>query len=120
MKVSVLSMNDQKEKVSFQSEAIQEDNKIQFEDKSYPNTQIILSLLEESILLERSGDVQMHMHFHPQEITDGWYRNKEGLQFDYQVQTMDILRKNNKIKVTYILFLDHSPISTTTFQITFF
>ncbi|MDE7162203.1 MAG: DUF1934 domain-containing protein [Anaeroplasmataceae bacterium] len=120
MLVSFLSFNDDNTKTSFQSEGRRKGNVIQFEDKSYPNTRIKLTLLESSVLLERFGDVQMLMLFSLEKETKGFYTNAEGLEFEYTIHTKEVSIQENKVKVSYTLFLNKEEITSTTFQVAFF
>lgn len=119
MIVSFLSFNEQT-KTAFQTEAVINGNAIIFEDKSIPNTKIKISKLDKAILLERFGQVKMKMLFCLDEKTKGTYINKDGLEFEYSIQTKDLMIQENKIKVSYILYMDHEEVTETTFQVSLF
>lgn len=119
MIVSFLSFNE-KTKTAFQTEAELDGKNIIFEDKSIPNTKIKISKLDKAILLERFGQVKMKMLFCLEEETKGTYINQDGLEFEYSIQTKDLLIQENKIKVSYILYMDHEEVTETTFQVSLF
>lgn len=120
MRVSFLSFDSDRNKVSFQSEASQVDNGITFEDKSYPHTNIQLTFLDDSFVLTRTGNVTMYMAFQLNKDTKGTYKNVEGLEFDFYVHTKSLNMQKNKIKVEYDMLVDQEVVSSLTFQVTLF
>ncbi|MDE7263499.1 MAG: DUF1934 domain-containing protein [Anaeroplasmataceae bacterium] len=120
MIVSFLSFDDEKNKVFFQTEAIQKENEIWFEDKSCSNTKIKLTLLESSLVLERFGFIEMHLHFDLDKVTIGSFKNEDGVCFDFFVRTIDLSLGKNKFKVKYEMIMDDEILSCHSFQLTFF
>ena len=120
MLVSFLSFDKDKNKTSFQSEAKQEGNMILFEDKTAPDTQIRISVLEDSILLERLGSIEMFIKLCLDKPTKGTYKNKDGLEFEFLIQTNALTIQKNKIKASYDMVMDQEVISTLTFQVILF
>ncbi|MDE7385054.1 MAG: DUF1934 domain-containing protein [Anaeroplasmataceae bacterium] len=120
MFVSFLSFDQDKNKTSFQSEAKQNDNEIIFEDKSCPNTNIKISFLKNSFILERFGSTEMFMQFCLDKPTKGTYKNAYGLEFEFMVQTKTLTMDKNKVKVCYDMVMDQEVISTLTFQVVLF
>ncbi|MBD5390831.1 DUF1934 domain-containing protein [bacterium] len=119
MIVSFLSFNENI-KTAFQAEADQRKNTISFEDKSCPNTEIRISWFETSILLERFGQVEMNMLFSLEQPTKGFYKNQEGVEFEYTIHTDSLFISKNRIKVSYTLYLENQEITKTTFQVSLF
>lgn len=119
MIVSFLSFNENT-KIAFQTDAEKIENRILFEDKSYPNTKIRLSLFGKTVLLERFGQVNMNMLFCLEEDTKGFYKNQEGVEFEYRIHTNSLMIAENRIKVSYVLYLDEEEITRTTFQVSLF
>ncbi|MDE6047614.1 MAG: DUF1934 domain-containing protein [Anaeroplasmataceae bacterium] len=120
MVVSFLSFDNEKNKTSFQTEAIQNGNIIRFEDKSSIGTQIQITLLEDSFVLDRFGLIEMHLHFCLDKFTKGTYKNTEGLEFDFWVQTSSLAIEKNKLKVNYDMKMDEEILSSHTFQVVLF
>ena len=120
MLLSFLSFDDQKNKTSFQSDAIQTENSIEFEDKSAKDTRIRITILEDSFLLERRGFIEMQMHFCLDKATQGIYKNKDGLEFDFEVHTKRLTIEKNKLKVNYDMVMDGEILSSHTFQVVLF
>ncbi|MDE6242160.1 MAG: DUF1934 domain-containing protein [Anaeroplasmataceae bacterium] len=120
MVVSFLSFDNEKNKTSFQTEAIQNGNIIRFEDKSSIGTQIQITLLEDSFVLDRFGLIEMHLHFCLDKLTKGTYKNTEGLEFDFWVQTTSLVIEKNKLKVNYDMKMDEEILSSHTFQVVLF
>lgn len=120
MVVSFLSFDCDKNKTSFQTEAIQKGNVIQFEDKSSIDTQIQITLLEDAFILERSGFIEMYLHFCLDKLTKGKYKNNDGLEFDFEVHTKSLFMEKNKLKASYDMIMDEEILSSHTFQVVLF
>lgn len=120
MFVSFLSLDDEKNKVFFQSEAFQQKNEIWFEDKSTLNTKIKITSLEDSMILERMGSVEMYLHFTLDKPTVGRYKNSDGLILEFLVHTKVLQQQKNKIRVQYEMIMNGECISRHIFQLTFF
>lgn len=117
MVVTFLSMDKEKNKTRFQSEAFLNENELIFEDKSSPDTKIKLIFLEDSLRLERFGCVNMNMHFCKDKPTLGTYQNKDGLSFDFEVHTKILEIEETKIKVSYDMIVNEEISSSLTFQV---
>ncbi|MCM1130602.1 MAG: DUF1934 domain-containing protein [Roseburia sp.] len=120
MVVSFLSFDNEMNKTSFQSKAMQKGNEILFEDKSSIDTKIKITILENSLILERFGFIEMILHFCLDEYTRGTYRNKDGLEFDFEIYTKSLAIEKNKLKVSYDMLKDKEIINTFTFQVVLF
>ncbi|MDE6660419.1 MAG: DUF1934 family protein [Anaeroplasmataceae bacterium] len=120
MLVSFLSIDNQKNKTSFQAEAVQKDNIIEFEDKSAANTHIKITILEDSFLLERIGFIEMQLYFCLDKPTQGKYKNKDGLEFDFDIHTKSLIIEKSKLKVSYDMVMDEDILSSHTFQVVLF
>ncbi|MDE6407929.1 MAG: DUF1934 family protein [Anaeroplasmataceae bacterium] len=120
MVVSFLSFDNEKNKTSFQAEAVQNDNVIKFEDKSSTGTQIQITILEDSFILQRFGFIEMYLQFCLDKHTKGKYKNKDGLEFDFEVHTKSLSIEKTKLKVCYDMVMDGEIISSLTFQVVLF
>lgn len=120
MVVSFLSFDNEMNKTSFQSEAIQNGNEILFEDKSSEDTKIKITILENSLILERFGFIDMYLHFCLDKCTQGTYKNKDGLELNFEVHTKSLTIEKTKLKVSYNMSMDKEIISSLTFQVVLF
>lgn len=106
MKVTFLSLDDEKNKVYFESEAARKDNEIIFVDKTYPNTTIELTLYEDKVQFIRTGYVNSKMIFIENKKTKGIYQNEMGLEFDFDIYCSRLDVNKNRIVIHYTLVLD--------------
>lgn len=120
MFVSFLSIDQEMNKTKFQSEATLNANEILFEDKSCLDTKIKLTILENSLILERFGFIDMRMQFCLDKHTYGTYKNKDGLEFDFEVFTKRLEINRTKIKVSYDMLVNKEVLSTLFFQVVLF
>ena len=95
MKVSFISIDDEKNKINFTSDVLYIDNIYRFNDGSTQNTTIELEIIGECVRLTRTGDINMYMLFDLNNITCGSYENNEGLEFDFEIKTcLEIILSN--------------------------
>lgn len=120
MIVSFLSFDQENHKIAFQSDVEYNNNQYCFVDKSMEETILTLSRQENGLFLERSGSCTMKMQFILNETTKGYYRNKEGLEFDFTIQTTNLIIEKNKIRLTYHMFLDGQEVTQQRIQLSFF
>ena len=112
MKVSFISIDDEKNKINFTTDVIYIDNKYTFTDKTTENTVIEIEVLGECIRLTRTGDVSMYMLYDLNNITSGSYENKEGLEFSFEIQTTKLEIQNSKIRIDYSMIMDKQVMSS--------
>lgn len=120
MLVSFLSFDQENNKIAYQSEAELEDNTYRFMDKSMPNTEIELVKGKDFITLKRSGYCTMCLKFLLNECTKGFYKNKDGLEFEFSVQTTELKIENSRIRISYSINIDGEPITYQRIQLSFF
>lgn len=106
MRVAFLSMDEEKNKIYFETDCFKKDNQISFTDKSIPNTLINIELKENAVILNRTGETEMWMIFKENTKTSGFYKNQSGLSFDFEIVCHKLLRNDRKIMVYYDLVLD--------------
>lgn len=106
MKVIFHSLDSNEEKIYFQVEGKIIKHLLIFEDKSTPNTIIYLAINKDNIILDRVGDTNMHMNFKSNQIIEGYYKNKLGLEFRIFIKTNNLIIKTNKIEIDYDLIID--------------
>lgn len=106
MKVAFLSLDDENNKIHFESEASRKENEIIFLDQTTPNTTIEFKIESESVTMVRTGDVNSYMEFVLNKKTKGNYQNIMGLEFDFEVLCTYFLITTNKIRLDYELILD--------------
>jgi uncharacterized beta-barrel protein YwiB (DUF1934 family) len=112
MRVSFISLDEENNKVSFQSEVIKIDNVYKFKDESTTNTYIELEEIGSCFRLTRTGDINMYMLFDLNNITSGSYENKEGLEFNFEIKTSKIEVIKNKIRIDYSMIMDKQVLSS--------
>ena len=100
------SLDSNEEKIYFQVEGKIIKHLLIFEDKSTPNTIIYLAINKDNIILDRVGDTNMHMNFKSNQIIEGYYKNKLGLEFRIFIKTNNLIIKTNKIEIDYDLIID--------------
>lgn len=118
MKVSFLSMDDQKNKVYFVADASFKENVLSFVDKSCEHTQITMTLEEDRITLARTGLVQMEMIFELEHFTPGAYQNEEGLEFTFKIFCKRLSIQKKRMIIQYDMLLDQQILSSHTLSVT--
>ena len=106
MKVTFLSLDDQMNKVHFESEASRNENEIIFVDKTSPNTTIELTIFDNEVKFVRTGSISSEMVFIQNKKTKGNYSNDMGLEFDFDIYCSRLDITKNKILIHYTLVLD--------------
>lgn len=99
-------MDEDGNKVHFESEAVINQEELAFVDKSCENTTIHFLFSDTKMVLQRDGDTQMEMVFDLQKRTNGFYENSEGLRFDFLVECTHLECTNQKITIHYTMILD--------------
>ena len=106
MKVTFLSIDDQKNKVYFESEASKKDGEFIFLDKTSIDTTIELSILTDEVKFVRTGKINSVMKFKENKITKGYYQNDMGLEFDFDIHCPKLSIEEKRIVIFYTLILD--------------
>ena len=112
MKVSFISIDDEKNKINFSTEVIKIDNKYTFDDKTTKNTKIEIEVLGKCVRLIRTGDITMYMLYDLENITSGSYENSEGLEFNFEIKTTKIEIEKSKIRIDYSMIMDKQVLSS--------
>jgi uncharacterized beta-barrel protein YwiB (DUF1934 family) len=112
VKVSFISIDDEKNKISFNTEVSVIDNKYVFTDVTTPNTTIEIEVLGECVRLTRTGDTTMYMLYDTNNITNGSYENIEGLEFNFEIKTTKIEIHKSKIRIDYSMIMDKQVLSS--------
>ena len=112
MKVSFISVDDEKNKINFSTGVIYNDNKYTFVDQTTPNTTIEIEVLGECIRLTRTGDTTMYMLYDLANITSGSYENVEGLEFNFEIKTTKLEIQKTKIRIDYSMIMDKQVLSS--------
>lgn len=112
MKITFHSINSENNKICFTSDGYYENDVLVFEDKSISNTKIYLNISSSFIEFQRKGEIEMYLKIIKNQKTAGYYKNSIGLDFEFEVNTKEVIIKNNKILLEYSLILDNEEIST--------
>ena len=112
MKVSFISIDDEKNKISFNSLVEKENNILKFKDESCENTFIEIELLDKCLRLTRTGSINMYMLFDLNNITAGSYENNEGLEFDFEIKTTKLEVSNSKIRIDYSMIIEKETLTS--------
>lgn len=112
MNLTFYSVDSNDEKVVYNTPFVRDENQIIFLDKSVSNTTIYLTILENSLLFERKGDIEMSLPLEMGKKTHCHYKNELGLEFDFLVLTNELLISSKRIEMEYSLFLEGDTIST--------
>ena len=112
MKVSFLSIDDENNKINFSTEVTHVDNRYIFVDKTTENTIIEIEVLGECVRLTRTGNVTMYMLYDINNLTCGSYENKEGLEFEFEIQTTKLEIQKSKIRIDYSMIMDKQVMSS--------
>ena len=111
MNLTFYSVDNNNEKVLYNTEYVKDENQIIFLDKSVENTTIYLTILPNSLLFERRGNSNMILPLEYGKKTKCHYKNELGLEFDFLVLTTELLISSKRIEMEYSLFLDGDNIS---------
>ncbi len=110
MLIFFYSKDKEHNKVSFQTEGHYEENILVFQDKSVSNTKIYLDIKPDRLLFKRKGDVDMILDLVKDKKTTGYYKNELGLEFNFDCVCKELSIKNNRIDMSYTMFLDNEII----------
>ncbi|MDE5715274.1 MAG: DUF1934 domain-containing protein [Anaeroplasmataceae bacterium] len=106
MKISFLSLDQEQNKTYFVSEAVKENNTYIFLDNSTENVIIYLTIEDESIYIRRTGEIEMFMHFKEGTTQKSSYKNKLGLEFEFQTQCTKLTVSDKKILIWYDMLMN--------------
>ena len=81
-----------------------------FDDKSSENTRVELTIGNE-FRIKRIGKITMDFLFNLEKITNGKYENELGLSLIFDIKTKQMIYENDKILISYDLYLDGDKIS---------
>ncbi len=112
MNITFYSLDSLDNKIFFKEKGMFDKNILIFNDKSVENTKIYLTINDNDIILDRVGNVKMHMHFIRNTETTGFYENELGLQFKMNILTSKLIIKANKVEIEYSLILDGNMLSS--------
>ena len=115
MRLSFHSIDDNDNKIFYESDYEKSEKEIMFIDKTLENTTNHFIFLKDKLKLIRSGDVEMEILFDLSNLTKGYYKNTMGLEFEFFIKTNTLKVEKNKILVEYNMILDE--INTTTHKI---
>ena len=105
--VTFHSVDSDGNKVIFSENFTRKDNRIIFNDKTRPNTQIELTINDDmSVLFERRGNINMCLPLSLGEKTIGHYKNSMGLEFEMVLITTKLIVNSNKITIEYDLVVE--------------
>lgn len=105
MKVHFYSKSDDYE-IEFFTTAYKEDGFIVFKDESLDNSFIKMKILDNELIFDRYGDVNMKISFLEGEKTSGLYQNAMGLEFKFEAETKRLYMIKNFIELEYNLLID--------------
>ena len=108
MKVSFLSLDENNNKVKFESDCSMDENEIIFIDKTVENTTIHLIKEEPNLKLIRDGNTNMEMIFSEGDLTKGYYKNQLGIEFEFYVSTKKLIIDKSKIFINYKMIIDEN------------
>lgn len=106
MKVTFLSMDEDENKVFFESDASFCEDEIVFADKSLTDTTLYLRFEPDRLNLRREGQVFMRLSFRQHHKTDGFYRDSFGLEIPLTVLCTFLKVEAKKTIVHYELWWD--------------
>ena len=106
MKVSFLSIDENRDKICFESEVSFKNGQIWFQDGSQTETRIGIERHSWGIVFRRIGAVETEMTFWNGKKTHGRYRNREGLEFSFEVLCQKCEMTERRILIHYLLILD--------------
>ena len=112
MRLSFHSIDDNDNKIFYETNYEKSENEIVFIDKTLENTTNHLLIDEDKLKLIRLGDVEMEMLFILNQTTNGYYKNNIGLEFEFIIKTNKLKVEKNKILVEYNMILDEFTAST--------
>lgn len=115
MIVSFISIDEEDNKIEYTSHADIDDNKIIFKDKSTNDTNIMVYQINDSLFLKRYGMIDMLMEYKLDCNTIGYYKNQDGIEFEFILHTNYLEIKDNKYIVDYEMIVGNDIVSKITF-----
>lgn len=112
MKVFFYSIDDEENKISYNSEAHYEDDMLVFEDKSYENTKMYLKIDKDRVIINRKGMIIMNLELIGNKKTKGYYQNEIGLEFDFIIDCSNLVITDKRIDISYAMILDNQVLSS--------
>ncbi len=106
MQVLFSSMDDQLNKIRFETDVVVKDNTYYFKDKSTEHTEIELTIHQNEVHLNRVGQTQMKLIFIENRKTMGYYKNEMGLDFSFYIDCKQLTISKEQIKIQYEMILD--------------
>ena len=111
MKIYFKSSDSNGNRISFLSTAKIDESNIKFKDMSSNNTFISLIKYNDKLVFERTGDIYTKLEFILNKKTQANYKNMLGLEFDFTILTTNLVIFEDKIDISYTMFLDGDMIS---------
>lgn len=96
-----------------------DNNVLIFPDKSYPNTEMRVSIFENEIEIKRSGSVNMLQTFILNKMCHGYYQNNQGINVKIASYTKKMLVEENQIVIEYDYYLEYEWQSSNKLKIIF-
>ncbi len=106
MQVTFSSIDDQLNKVRFETDVVIKDNTYYFKDKSTENTDIELTIYQNEVHFKRIGQTQMKLILIENRRTIGHYKNEMGLDFSFYIDCKQLTISKEQIKIQYEMILD--------------
>ncbi len=113
MIVSFISIDEDNNKIEYTSHANIDNNKIIFKDKSTNDTNIMIYQESDSLYLKRYGMVDMIMEYKLGYKTKGYYKNQDGIEFEFQIFTKYLEINADKCIVDYQMIVENDVVSKT-------
>ena len=104
------SIDSDKNEVHYLSVYERQGNTLIFDDKSSENIRVELTIGNE-FRIKRIGKITMDFLFNLEKITNGKYENELGLSLIFDIKTKHMIYKDDKIFISYDLYLDGEKIS---------
>ena len=105
--------------INFKVFGKKEGNLLIFPDKSTPNTMINVTIGDNEIVIERTGNVNMKQVFKLKEKMEGYYKNNLGLEFKTASFTKELYVRENSINVLYEHYFENEWQSSNKLKIIF-
>ena len=105
--------------INFKVFGKKEGNVLTFPDKSTPNTMINVTIGDNEIIIERTGNVNMKQVFKLKEKMEGYYKNNLGLEFKTASFTKELYVGENSINVLYEHYFENEWQSSNKLKIIF-
>lgn len=107
--------------IEFNTEASINDGIIDFKDESLENTRIQLEIYpdDSAVRFKRYGDTCMDITFIDQTVSQGYFRNKMGLEFNFEANTNLVEIHEKSISLIYELYVNGEINNKTIITISF-